>query len=168
MYLARDTTRDSDNKVAIKCLEWIEKYTKRELEIAQKLEPQINIVTMLELFNYEDHYCIVMEYCEGGNLNDHIIRKKPRTLEILRYMIDVAKGVYHLHCHDVLHRDLKAENVLLCHNSSRWFCKIADFSISTSSKAAKTNFGHFFQAPEVGVHSCYTLPADIYSLGVFF
>ena len=169
VFLAKDSSR---NNVAIKCIEWRETYTQREMEIAWKLEPHPNIVTVLELFQYDylghQFHCIVMEYCEGGNLNTHIISEKPSTSEILQYMVDTAKGVSHLHEKKVIHRDLKAENVLLSHNGRRWYCKIGDFSIAklqVGNRFTMTYFGHFYEAPEVVERPTYTFSADIYSLG---
>eukprot|EP01130_Rhizamoeba_saxonica_P015619 TRINITY_DN7054_c0_g1_i3.p1 TRINITY_DN7054_c0_g1~~TRINITY_DN7054_c0_g1_i3.p1 ORF type:complete len:447 (-),score=89.82 TRINITY_DN7054_c0_g1_i3:40-1380(-) len=85
--------------------------------------------------------------------------------------LDIAKGLLFLHTKGVLHRDLKAENILI--ESSDYYnykCKIADFGIARSSKGdePKMNVGSlWWRAPEVQTYS-YGKKADIFSLGMCF
>ena len=87
--------------------------------------------------------------------------------DILRYFIDIVKGVNYCHKHDVIHGDLKPENIV-------WFAsnnlKLIDFSISiplaSLSGAHQTEIGTFlYKAPELFFGPFYNNKIDIWALG---
>ena len=114
-----------------------------------------NLVSVIEYFFAPEkpRVYLVMEYCDGGNLNNHIIQTDPDLPTQMSYMLQIAKAVGHLHYNNVIHRDIKPENILLVKEGGRYKCKLGDFSVSrllTDSKVCETICGTFlFVAPEV-------------------
>ncbi|KJH40435.1 protein tyrosine kinase [Dictyocaulus viviparus] len=78
-----------------------------------------------------DHYpvMIVMEYCPGGNLQDHMHKFKNRVLipERILLLWEACKGMRYLHSKGCVHRDLAARNCLI---SELGYIKISDFGLS--------------------------------------
>jgi len=66
-----------------------------------------------------DSLCIVMEFCDGGDLSD-IIKKARKQLftesKILHYFVQMSLGLHYMHARRILHRDLKTQNIFLLGN----------------------------------------------------
>jgi serine/threonine-protein kinase 24/25/MST4 len=110
---------------------------------------------------------IVMEYMDGGSLDDLIkIRTMPEPA-IAIVMAEMLKAIDFLHRGRKLHRDIKAANVLL---SKEGDVKLADFGVASSLESrfkAFTVVGTpFWMAPEVILESGYDEKCDIWSLGI--
>lgn len=74
-----------------------------------------------------------MEYASGGELFDHIVKKKRlEEKEACRYFQQILSGIEYLHKNQICHRDLKPENLLL---DERQNLKIVDFGLSNTYKA---------------------------------
>ncbi len=72
-----------------------------------------------------------MQYAEGGTLADLIQDQKGILIEeetILHLFAQILLSLHHLHVKQILHRDLKTQNILL--NKIRHVCKLSDFGIS--------------------------------------
>lgn len=95
----------------------------------------------------------------------------------VRILLQIADAMQYLHSKDIMHRDLKAENVLVCHSSSidpfvqDFQVKVADFGMA-KSKASSSDMNtskvgtSFWRAPEVmsiELTSKYSFKADVYS-----
>ena len=119
------------------------------------------------------HY-LVLEYLEGGDLQK-LCRERLLTLQdSLKYIEQVCAGLSYAHRHEIIHRDIKPQNLLL--TSDRETVKIADFGVARvhHSDAPITRVGTNVYAPpehsplaaENG-HACadqLTPSADVYSL----
>ena len=82
-----------------------------------------------------------MEYCEGKELFDYIVKRKRLTeREACRYFQQIIDGVEYLHLSNITHRDLKPENLLLDKNNR---IKISDFGLSYLSD----NIDTFLETP---------------------
>ena len=114
--------------------------------------------------------CIVMEYCEGGDLYQKIqqqIRKGKYMSEafIWNLVIDMVNGLKALHDLNILHRDLKSANVFLTRDGK---AKLGDMNVS---KVAKMGLLHtqtgtpYYASPEVWKDVPYDTKSDIWSLG---
>lgn len=126
----------TEEKVAIKILDK-QKLTadmnsdimriKKEINILKSLRHK-NVIQLYEIMESQTTLYIVMEYCEGKELFDYIIRRKRLTeREACRFFQQIINGVEYLHLMNITHRDLKPENLLL-DNKKR--IKISDFGLS--------------------------------------
>ena len=142
---------------------------KKEIKILKELRHK-NIIQLYEIMESENKLYIVMEYCEGKELFDYIIKRKHLTeKEACRFFQQIINGVEYLHLNNITHRDLKPENLLLT-NKKR--IKISDFGLST-----KTNSYYEFLTTPCGTPS-YAPPemlrgdeysgiySDIWSCGI--
>lgn len=113
---------------------------------------------------------IVMELCDGGSVSDllHVCKVKLTEPTIRILVGSVLCGLSYLHLNKMIHRDIKAGNILL---NSLGQAKLADFGVSVQLQKTvdkrKTVIGTpFWMAPEVIQESEYDCKADIWSLGI--
>ena len=147
--------------------------TKRELAVIDQVLQHENIVILSEHFMVQGRIYIVMEFCEGGDLNDYIIKNKPDLKDRFNLMTDMARGVLYLHSQNIVHRDLKPENVLLTNTGQRYICKITDFGISRIQEHKQEMFSTVcgtlaYIAPEIIDGVPYTNSVDVFSLGLIY
>ena len=142
---------------------------KNEVKIMSKLRKHNNIVKLFELFETEDHYCLVMENIVGGNLLNAInkMNKIPENLAkiIFRQLI---KTLQYIHSNGIVHRDIKPDNILLDLDNT---IKICDFGVSkiiSEGQLIRDSCGTpAFVAPEILLDYPYDpFPTDIWSSGV--
>lgn len=148
---------------------------KREYRLSSEL-PHKHIVEVLSFEATEDEsFALVMEYLEGEELRMLLKREKVLPPErVIRILSQVALGMAEAHERKVVHRDLKPDNVFLCHTRDGDDVKILDFgSVRDNSEGAKkltvmgTTIGSpFYMAPE----QAQGLPsldhrADVWSMG---
>ena len=99
----------------------------REMEILSKIDHP-NVIKVYEISENEKNYYIIMEYCEGGELFNYIVKKqrlKEKEASIFYYQL--INGLEYIHSKGIAHRDLKPENLLLAENKQ---IKIIDFGLS--------------------------------------
>ncbi|XP_055950020.1 serine/threonine-protein kinase 10-like [Argiope bruennichi] len=134
-----------------------------------------NIVELLEAFFYEGKLWILIEFCEGGAIDTIMVDlEKPLTESQIRYLChEVCEGLQFLHEHKIIHRDIKAGNILLTMDGG---VKLADFGVSAKNKHTLQRRDSFigtpyWMAPEVVLcetfrDNPYDYKADIWSLGI--
>ncbi|KAK2944031.1 putative serine/threonine protein kinase [Blattamonas nauphoetae] len=113
---------------------------------------------------------ISMELCESGSLASILKSLKHGLSEeqVSFVLYESLKGLAHLHKNKVIHRDIKAGNILI---TSKGEVKLADFGVSANLEATmnkrNTSIGTpFWMAPEVIQQEGYSFEADIWSLGI--
>ncbi|CCC67505.1 hypothetical protein NCAS_0A09470 [Naumovozyma castellii] len=130
----------------------------------------LNIVQYLGFENKDNIYSLFLEYVAGGSVGS-LIRMYGRFDEpLIRHLnTQVLRGLAYLHSRGILHRDMKADNLLLDQDG---VCKISDFGISRKSKDIYSNSDMtmrgtvFWMAPEmVDTKQGYSAKVDIWSLG---
>ena len=139
----------------------------QEVAIMRKVRHR-NVVQFIGACTRPPNLCIVFEFLRGGSVFDWMRRHgAPRLPAALKMAAEVARGMDYLHKRRVVHRDLKAANLLL---DDAGCVKIADFGVArlldTSGVMTAETGTYRWMAPEVIEHTPYTEKADIYSYGV--
>jgi serine/threonine protein kinase len=142
----------------------------REIRILEKCESPF-VVQYRGSFSFESQLWIAMEFCAAGSLADlHVLRGRHvlSEAEIAAVCANVALGLAHLHSQGLIHRDIKAGNLLL---NGDGVTKLADFGVSAQLTATvgkrRTVIGTpFWMAPEVIQEAQYDCKADLWSLGI--
>lgn len=142
---------------------------RREIQITRHLQhPQI--VSIYDLVQDGETWCLVMELVDGQNLKDFIRLETPLPLEtvlsMLRQILDVLSV-----CHqgNVVHRDLKPQNVII---DAQRRARLLDFGIArmaTLSDLTQTGTAigsPEYMAPELFASSSYDPRTDLYAVGV--
>lgn len=141
-----------------------------EINMLKKIDHP-NIIKIFEFYNTSDAYYIAMEYCEGGELFEEIMKKAPFTEEYSAYiMYQVISALFYCHSLNIIHRDIKPENILI----ERKEDKILRVKICDLGSATIFSRGHYerkivgssyYIAPEV-LKKNYNEKCDVWSCGV--
>lgn len=142
----------------------------REVELAARLEHP-NILPIYDYGTETDLSYIVMRLLQGGTLQERIERYgRPPLKRGLRIIWQVANALIYAHTHNIIHRDLKASNVLFDNHQNAY---LADFGLARAL-AAKNNITDTgqvvgtpaYMAPEQWSGDSVDTRADIYALGI--
>lgn len=164
-----DQKSSSEQKLAIKRMAHVKERDKarncREVGILKWVQHP-NIVTYIDCFTVKEEIWLVMELLEGVSLNSltggYSFGEKQMAL-VIREML---KGIEYLHQRNLIHRDIKSSNVMVCSNGD---IKLVDFGLCNhvSVGVRKKIVGSpYWIAPEMLRKQLYGFPVDIWSLGV--
>lgn len=173
----RGRHRDTGHRVAIKAvkrekLQLSKKHYENllsEIEIMKTIDHR-NVVKFLGKEESERHIYLVLEYCAGGDLSQ-LIRRIGRLSEAmaLRFTKQLAAGLKYLRDRQLIHRDLKPQNLLLTKPSADADLKIADFGFARYvqlAEMADTLCGSpLYMAPEILRYQKYDAKVDLWSVG---
>jgi eukaryotic-like serine/threonine-protein kinase len=174
VYLARDETLD--RPVAVKVMhremseqeDQLQRFRQEARAVAKLTHP--NVVSVIDAGEDGGHPYIVFEYVKGETLKQRIGRVGALdTQEAIAYAIEVARGLSVAHARNMVHRDIKPQNVLIDEEGR---AKLTDFGISRQlEQDGVTATGRVlgttdYVAPEQAMGKGVDPRSDIYSLGV--
>jgi len=132
-----------------------------------------NITKILEVFNDEEYMLIIMEYINGGNLFSFVKKRRKLSEKMSKFLFrQIILGIQHIHSKNVVHRDIKLENILIDFNNN---VKICDFGIgkvlNSEDELLYDKCGTpMYMAPEIILsnddNGYKGFPVDIWSSGI--
>ncbi|KAL6963654.1 Serine/threonine-protein kinase sty46 [Sarracenia purpurea var. burkii] len=146
----------------------LQKEFAQEVFIMRKVRHK-NVVQFIGACTKPPSLCIVTEYMSGGSVYDYLHKERGtfKLPALLRVAIDISKGMNYLHQNNIIHRDLKAANLLMDENQ---VVKVADFGVArvkAQSGVMTAETGTYrWMAPEVIEHKPYDHKADVFSFGI--
>jgi serine/threonine-protein kinase len=155
----REVATDSDQ---------LERFRREARAVARLSHP--NIVHVIDAGEDDGRPFIVFEYIEGETLKDRIRRLGRLEIpEAVAYCIEIARALGAAHASNIVHRDVKPQNVLLDHEGT---AKVTDFGIArTLEEDGLTDDGRVlgttdYVSPEQALGQPVTGQSDLYSLGI--
>jgi serine/threonine-protein kinase len=174
VYRAHDETLE--RSVAIKLMnrevasdsDQLERFRREARAVARLSHP--NIVHVIDAGEDEGRPYIVFEYIDGETLKERIRRLGRLEIpEAVAYCVEIARALGAAHSRNVVHRDVKPQNVLIDHDGT---AKVTDFGIArTLEEDGLTADGRVlgttdYVSPEQALGKAVTGQSDLYSLGV--
>ncbi len=175
VYLAEDM--NEGQVVAVKVLNphfgedisYIQRFT-REAKLAGALNNE-HIVNILDYGASRDTHYLVMEYVEGRDLREILNDRGPLDWEEALVLIDqVCEALEEAHAHDIVHRDIKPQNVMIADNG---IVKVLDFGIARSRALPSLTQSGFVGSPyyispeqAMAMGDEVDIRSDIYSTGI--
>ena len=148
---------------------------KNELSICNVLPNHPNLIKFVGEKQFENNNCfinndyqfLVFEYFDGISLHKYIKNKNLSSNSIKLIFYQILNGVNILHKNNIIHNDIKLENILICPKTEN--IKIIDFGLSQfgREKINETVFGSVpYLAPEILSSKFYSVYSDIWALGI--
>ena len=152
------------------------KYRMKKIQYETELMKRFNhknITKILEVFDDEEYMLIIMEYINGGNLFSFVKKRRRLSEKMAKFLFkQIILGIQHIHSKNVVHRDIKLENILIDFNNN---VKICDFGIGKVLKSENELLHDkcgtpMYMAPEIILateeNGYKGFPVDIWSSGI--
>lgn len=164
---------ETDEIIAIKI---IEKFQLKQ-ELIERLKNEVllvlnlkndNIVEYKDFLEDSENFYLVLEYCNGGDLSNLIKKGKIPEIQVKAYMKQLSNAFKYLINKNIVHRDIKPQNLLL--SNEQQIIKMTDFNFArelNDNDLSKTFCGTpLYMAPEIILKCDYSTKADLWSLGL--
>ena len=148
------------------------KKIKYETDLMKKLNHP-NITKVLEMFEDEKFFLIIMEYINGGNLFSFVKKRRKLSEKTAKFLFrQIILGIKYIHEQNIVHRDIKLENLLIDLNNN---VKICDFGIGRRIESKNQLLFDqcgtlMYMAPEILLSTKEKgyegFPVDIWSSGI--
>ncbi|CAD8048803.1 unnamed protein product [Paramecium primaurelia] len=147
-----------------------------ELKICQYLSQlnQESIIKLREFYQEKDKIILIFDFCEGGTLNFYMAQNNfcPSFVDIRKMMKKLLIAIKFLHKQNLMHRDIKMDNIMLLDYNNPNSIQIIDFGFSTFIDNQPYIIERCgtpgYIAPELYSENSYDELIDIYSLGQIF
>ena len=175
---------DPSVEVAVKCIAKAQMHPDDMEEIVSEVQllrelDHPHVVRFDDAFVRDEDVCIVMQFCEGGDLAGLIQQqrsagKRLPEAEVRGLLLQLASALAHMHALRVVHRDIKSSNVFLLGagaDGASHHAMLGDFGVakaleSTRAMACTQCGTPYYLPPEVCNGAQYNAKADMWSLGV--
>lgn len=171
---------ETSNKVIIKRLNPIfinDNDAKQRFITEGRLEiKHSNLQIIIEAFEYENNFYIILEYIEGIDLK-HFLRKNRKLFKkdfsLTKTIInDVILGLNYLHSNNYIHADIKPSNIIISHSENGYKATLIDYGETRESNkrlySKNISFSYLYSSPEqvLKANTLVNNTSDIYSLGL--
>ncbi|ELW65771.1 Serine/threonine-protein kinase 17A [Tupaia chinensis] len=144
-----------------------------EIAVLELAQDNPWVVNLYEVYETPSEMILVLEYAAGGEIFDQCVAEREDAFtekDVQRLMRQILEGVHFLHTHDVVHLDLKPQNILLTSESPLGDIKIVDFGLSRimkNSEELREIMGTpEYVAPEILSYDPISMATDMWSIGV--
>uniref|UniRef100_A0A0B7BN15 Uncharacterized protein n=1 Tax=Arion vulgaris TaxID=1028688 RepID=A0A0B7BN15_9EUPU len=149
----------------------LDKYTvKNEISIMNQLHHP-KLINLHDAFEDKYEMVLILEFLSGGELFDRIAAEdyKMSEAEVINYMRQACEGLKHMHEHNIVHLDIKPENIM-CETKKASTVKIIDFGLATKLNpddiVKVTTATAEFAAPEIVDREPVGFYTDMWAIGV--
>jgi serine/threonine protein kinase len=145
----------------------------REIAVMEALKFSPKIVSLVEAFEDDTDFYIVQEWCRGGSVSQYV-QNHPNYGEntVASILRGALRGLVHMHDNNILHRDIKASNIILGDTSEDANVKLGDMGTAIFMPCGEETIivdelvgTLWFMAPENLSH-IYHKGSDVWSVGV--
>lgn len=128
-----------------------------------------NVVNLFDFKINQNNLYLLLEYMNGGTLEDKIKSKKLSLRRKTDYFFQIVKGIYSLHHQGIIHKDIKSDNIFIKDElylkiGDLGICQFVDFFDNTNS--LKGFFNNRLSPPEIFKNGKVTNKVDIFMLGL--
>mgnify|MGYP003883586797 CR=1 FL=1 len=167
VFLAVDAKLE--RHVAVKVLD-VNKVDKQQALNEAKILARVNhpnIVQVYKVHESDTQLAIEMEYVQGATLKHFLKTRHLESEQKLQLLIDIAQGLSEAHKNDILHLDLKADNILI---NAQGVAKIADFGIAQLGDEQRSHHSSFGSLTAMSPEQLNKQPldqrADLFAFGL--
>ncbi|KPU74929.1 uncharacterized protein Dana_GF19006, isoform G [Drosophila ananassae] len=143
---------------------------RREIDVMNQLHHQ-KLINLHDAFDDDDEMVLILEFLSGGELFERITVEGyvMTEAEVINYMRQICEGLKHMHERNIIHLDIKPENIM-CQTRSSTNVKLIDFGLATRldpNEVVKITTGTAeFAAPEIVNREPVGFYTDMWSTGV--
>ncbi|XP_047102318.1 twitchin isoform X3 [Schistocerca piceifrons] len=143
---------------------------KKEIDIMNQLHHP-KLINLHDAFEDDDEMVLIFEFLSGGELFERITAEgySMSEAEVINYMRQICEGVKHMHEKNIIHLDIKPENIM-CQTRNSTNVKLIDFGLATKldpNEVVKISTGTAeFAAPEIVEREPVGFYTDMWAVGV--